>query len=156
MFSPQPFAGVLSCTLVVALSLTAGCASKAALAKVNGVVMLDGKPMPDALVEFLPDSDKGTHGPVSGGTTDEEGRFRLVCYEGKRVGAVVGSHRILVQDARSIPRAVSDATPVKPPPPKPSRIPTIYASVAQTPLREQVKPGEQTVTVEVKSKSSLK
>ena len=47
------------------------------LAKVTGVVMLDGKPMPEALVEFLPDSDKGTHGAVSGGTTDEEGRSNV-------------------------------------------------------------------------------
>lgn len=148
-------AGVLTGTLIAALSLTAaGCSSKTPLASVSGVVMLDGKPMPEALVEFLPDSDKGTHGPVSGGMTDAEGRFQLVCYEGKLPGAVVGRHRILVQDARSIPQAVSDATPVKPPPPKPSRIPTIYASVAETPLREEVKPGAQTVTVEVKSKSS--
>ena len=116
--------------------------------------MLDGKPMPEALVEFLPDSDKGTHGPVSGGTTDEEGRFKLLSYVGKREGTVVGSHRVLVQDARSIPQAVSDATPVRPPPPKPSRIPTIYASVANTPLHEVVKPGTQTITLEVTSKSS--
>src|SRR5438874_12582509 len=110
---------VLPIALLALLLLTAnGCGSNTDLADVSGVVMLDGKPMPEALVEFLPDSDKGTHGPVSGGTTDAEGRFKLVCYEGKRAGAVVGSHRILVQDARSIPRAVSDATPVRPPPPK--------------------------------------
>jgi hypothetical protein len=125
------------------------------MAQVAGVVMLDGKPMPEALVEFLPDSDKGTHGPVSAGITDEEGRFRLLSHD-KRDGAVVGNHRVLVQDARSIPQAVSEATPVKPPPPKPSRIPTTYASVANTPLREEVKPGTQTITLEVTSKPSRK
>ena len=63
MFSNRPRAGVLSYILLSVLSLTAaGCASKSDLADVTGVVMLDGKPMPEALVEFLPDSDKGTHG----------------------------------------------------------------------------------------------
>ena len=156
MFSYRPGAGVLPGTLLLTLALTAaGCFSKAEMGQVSGIVKLDGKPMPEALVEFLPDSDKGTHGPVSAGITDEEGRFHLLCHD-KRDGAVVGSHRVIIQDARSIPQAVSEATPVRPPPPKPSRIPAIYANVANTPLREEVKPGTQTFTLEVSSKSSRK
>src|SRR5438093_13122500 len=43
------------CALLLALlALPAnGCSSKAEFAEVTGVVLLDGKPMPAALVEFL-------------------------------------------------------------------------------------------------------
>lgn len=129
-----------------------GCGSKDERAEVVGVVMLDGKPMPDALVEFCPDPEKGTHGPVAAGTSDAEGRFRLMSHD-KLDGAVVGTHRVLVQDARSIPQAVTDFAKVKPPPVLPSRIPNLYASAASTPLRQEVKSGPQSITLEVKSKA---
>lgn len=142
-----------SALLVALLALiAAGCGSGAKVAEVSGVVMLDGKPMPDALVEFLPDPEKGTHGPVSSATTDQSGHFRLVAH-GHHDGAVVGSHRVLVQDARSIPQAVTDYAKVKPPPVLPSRIGNEYATAASTPLRQEVKAGSQTITLELKSKS---
>jgi hypothetical protein len=144
---------LLLAALLSLLGLTAiGCGSPSPVAEVSGIVLLDGKPMPDALVEFCPDPEKGTHGPVSAATTDEEGRFHLVSHD-QRDGAVVGSHRVLIQDARSIPQAVTDFTKVKPPPVQPSRISHIYGSAASTLLRQEVKPGPQTVTLEIKSKA---
>jgi hypothetical protein len=130
-----------------------GCTPKSDFAEVSGVVLLDGKPMPAALVEFLPDSEQGTHGPVSAATTDDEGRFRLVSHD-QHPGAVVGKHRVLVQDARSIPQAVTDHSKVKAPPVLPSRIPSTYGSAASTPLRIEVKPGPQSINLEVKGKAS--
>jgi hypothetical protein len=144
---------LLLAVLLFLLSLGAiGCGSQTQVAEVSGVVLLDGKPMRDALVEFCPDPEKGTHGPVSAATTDEEGRFYLVSHD-QRDGAVVGSHRVLIQDARSIPQAVIDFKRVKPPPLQPSRISHIYGNAASTPLRQEVKPGPQTVTLEIKRKS---
>lgn len=140
--------------LFVLLALPAtGCSSGTGFGEVTGVVLLDGKPMPAALVEFLPDSESGTHGPVSAATTDDEGRFRLVSHD-RRDGAVVGKHRVLVQDARSIPQAVTDFSKVKAPPVLPSRISSRYGTAANTPLRKEVKPGPQTINVEVSSKTS--
>jgi len=141
------------CTFVgILLALLAiGCSAKEEFAEVTGVVLLDGKPMPAALVEFLPDPEQGTHGPVSAATTDDEGRFRLVSHD-RRPGATIGKHRVLVQDARSIPQAVTDFSKVKAPPVQPSRIPSTYGSAASTPLRKEVKPGPQTINVEVTSK----
>lgn len=142
------------CILVFVLFVVgvAGCGEKVERAEVTGVVMLDGKPMPDALVEFLPDPEQKTHGPVSAATTDEQGRFRLLGYD-QRDGAVIGSHRVMVQDRRSIPQAVTDFTKVKPPPVQPSRISSIYGSAASTPLKQEIKPGKQDLTLEVKGKA---
>ncbi len=133
------------------LLAASGCGDQADRAEVTGVVLLDGKPMPDALVEFLPDPERKTHGPVSAATTDQEGRFRLAAHD-QRGGAVVGSHRVMVQDARSLPPANPDDTKVRPPPPPPSRVSHIYGTAVSTPLREEVKPGSQTVTLKVKGK----
>ncbi len=130
----------------------AGCSSKPELAEVSGVVNLNGKPMPAALVEFLPDPEKGTTGPVSSATTDAVGLFRLMTSD-QRDGAVVGFHRVLIQDARSIPKARSDFSMEKPPEHVPSRVPSSYSKAASTPLRDiEVKRGPQTLTLEVTSK----
>jgi hypothetical protein len=138
--------------LFALLSLTAtACNSQAQFAEVSGVVNLNGKPMPGALVEFLPDPEKGTRGPVSSATTDAEGRFDLVSSD-QRDGAVVGFHRVLVHDSRSIPKARSDFSMEKPPENVPSRIPSSYGKAASTPLRQEVKAGPQTITLEVMSK----
>jgi hypothetical protein len=141
---------VALCALLT-LAVT-GCGPKAEFAEVTGVVLLDGKPMPEALVEFVPDPQAGTHGPVASATTDEEGRFHLVS-QGQQPGAVIGTHRVVIQDERSLPRAVTDFAKVKPPPYRPPRLPNVYSNATSTPLRQEVKPGSQTVTLEVKSKS---
>src|SRR5262245_22615782 len=79
------------------------CSSRPPFAEVSGVVLLDGKPMPDAIVQFLPDPDKNTEGPTSSGKTDEEGRFHLMSEDKYgRDGAVVGFHRVVVWDARTV------------------------------------------------------
>src|SRR5262245_61550617 len=122
------------CVLLFALVLltATGCGSSLQFVEVSGVVKLDGKPMPDALVEFLRDPEKGTHGPRALGKTDTEGRFRLV-RDDERVGAVVGFHRVLIQDARTFPptrRESKGKLPVMPP----SRISERYATATDTPL----------------------
>jgi len=126
------------------------CGSNPQVAPVSGVVKLDGVPLPDAVVEFLPDPDRGTTGPRSTATTDEQGRFRLTCDDG-REGAVVGFHRVLVQDARAFPppRGRAGAATMTPA----SRIPERYGKVTGTPLSVEVKADPQTVTLEVTGKS---
>jgi hypothetical protein len=151
MFLDLPRRHVRLFALLVPVGLTAlGCGPKQQFAEVSGVVLLNGKPMPDALVEFLPDQEKGTRGPMSMGTTSAGGRFRLVSSDSdRRGGAVVGFHRVLIQDARSIPKARSDFSMDKPPENVPSRVSYVYGKAASTPLRQEVKPGPQEVTLEV-------
>jgi hypothetical protein len=132
---------------------TPACNSSPPFAEVSGVVTLDGKPMPDAIVQFLPDPDRKTDGPPSSGKTDGEGRFRLTSEDkhGKD-GAVVGFHRVVIWDARTAAPPRNRWTEGKRPNTPPSRIPPRYTRAQETPLRQEVKSGPQTITLEVASK----
>jgi hypothetical protein len=78
---------------MAAVLFLAGCGgSDLNLAPVEGIVTLDGKPIPDAAVLFLPDDP--TMGPPAAGTTDGEGRFTLIT--ANLPGAAVGSHRVAI------------------------------------------------------------
>src|SRR5262249_59754609 len=82
--------------------LTPGCGQKAAeWGEVEGVVRRDGKPLANVLVKFMPDLTKSNRGQFSEGTTDEEGRFRLVCYK-QGLGAAVGWHRVVLADMEAL------------------------------------------------------
>ena len=138
---------VLACLGAIAI---AGCGKKPPLAQVEGTVRLDGRPLPDALVCFLPDPERGAAGPRSVAVTDESGHFRLRC-DDQRDGAVLGWHRVLLEDMLpySTPRRdlAGGATPVLV-----SRIPTQYTATTQTPLSFEVKAGTQTIDLDLKSR----
>jgi len=79
--------------LVAAIALAAllGCGQKGPrLVPVTGTVTLDGQPVADAGVLFMPVEG----GPPASGTTDQQGRFRLRTVN--REGAVAGKHRVAV------------------------------------------------------------
>lgn len=99
------FRSTLSVTGLVVTALIAGCGdSKFQYAPVSGQVLLDGNPVPNARITFMP-SASGQHGeagPYSNGETDEEGRFQLESVDDDPTsGAVVGSHRVIVSTKRS-------------------------------------------------------
>lgn len=90
--------------LLAAVSL-AGCGgSKFDFASVSGQILLDGKPVENARVVFMPTASgkDGEAGPYSNGETDEQGRYKLESATEKSTkGAVVGFHRIIVSTRRS-------------------------------------------------------
>jgi len=67
------------------------------MAKVAGVITLDGQPLEGAKLFFSPigSSDRPYPGPRSTGKTNAEGRFRLTTKDGYD-GAVVGKHRVRI------------------------------------------------------------
>ncbi len=67
-----------------------GCGSDSGLVSVTGHVTLDGQPLGDAGVMFVP-VDKG---PVASGTTDAAGRFRLTTTNAP--GAQAGRYRVTI------------------------------------------------------------
>jgi hypothetical protein len=79
------------------LAAMIGCSGGPDLASVSGVVMLDGKPYPNAVVSFQPigTPDNPNPGRGSSADTDENGRFVLK-YDGMKDGAVVGKHRVRI------------------------------------------------------------
>ncbi len=120
----------------------AGCGdSKFSFAPVAGQVLLDGKPVRNARVVFMPQTTRadGEAGPYSNGTTDEEGRFTLSSVqENSKSGAVVGPHRVIVSTRQS---HVDPFNPDNVTIDSPETIPRLYTDYRLTPLTFDVPPG---------------
>lgn len=89
--------GVAACVVVTACGVTAaGCSQgdRPALGAVEGVVTLDGAPLPEAILRF----DPGEALRGSMGVTDSSGRYELL-YIRDIKGAAVGEHRVLITTA---------------------------------------------------------
>jgi len=80
-----------------ALVFLSGCSRGPKLVPVSGVVKVNGKPYPNAVVSFQPVGSKNAENPGRGsvGITDENGRFTLQ-YDGQKPGALVGQHRVRI------------------------------------------------------------
>ncbi len=83
--------------LLVCMMLVMGCESKPySLVPVAGIVTLDGKPVPGAVVNFQPQGTDGkSPGPGSTGRCDAEGRFALNTIRDEP-GAVVATHNVRI------------------------------------------------------------
>jgi hypothetical protein len=135
----------LVCYFAVVLA-AAGCNRGPQVAEVAGTIKLDGKPMTNVKVMFMPDPQKGTVGPISAGLTDDQGHFNLTC-EDERPGAVVGWHKVVLFDSDQnlyrTPRhgRRDDDEPVAKvkPRPKGPHVPDKYSAAGKTPLDMEVK-----------------
>ncbi len=80
--------------VLVLVSLFSGCSQRSSdtpeLAVVSGVVTLDGQPLPNVTVAFVP-----TQGAGSYGVTDESGKYELNAAGGNQ-GAIVGTHTVTI------------------------------------------------------------
>jgi hypothetical protein len=125
------------------LLLVAGCGGGAPRGEVDGTVKANGKPLANVVVAFVPDPDRGTKGDRAAATTDADGRYRL------RGGAVVGWHRVVVEDLAvyQAPRDPDGTVKTKPP----VRFAARYADPLQTPLRKQVEAGSQVIDLDLKT-----
>jgi hypothetical protein len=93
------------CMPVVVAGVTlffAGCGKNPhRLAPVSGKVTMDGNPLANAAVAFLPDTKPGAKpSPTSRGQTDKDGRYTLTSSE-ERPGAVVGVSKVRISTMRS-------------------------------------------------------
>jgi hypothetical protein len=145
-----------SLILVLALSTTfvTGCGEKAGkrppLGKVKGKVIYKGNPVPGVNVTFtmVGASRAGT------GTTDDNGEFAVSTYD-TNDGALVGTHQVTVSQNTAKPNAppmspLDLAKSGPPPAPKGGVIPSKYASLSTTPLKNTIEPGENSVTLELR------
>ena len=120
-----------ACLLSAAL---AGCGSDGPeIAGVEGTVTMDGKPLPNAAVVFVPEG-----GRPAGARTDENGHY-VLNFSAGRQGAIPGKSRIRISTL-SDPYEAEDGTSV---PGSPETIPARYN--AQTTLQYEVKAGETNV-----------
>lgn len=143
MRRPSPRAAAL----LFASLLVAGCSGEKIpeFGQVEGVLKAAGKPLKGMIVTFMPDPLQGNDNPFnSTAETDDQGKYRLT-YAFKGVqgpGAAVGWHRVIVIDTRyaSIPQG--QALP-------PRLFSAAYSSVTTTPLKFEVKAGQQTIDLDL-------
>jgi hypothetical protein len=152
--------------LVLLTLLLAGCGRVPPMGTVSGVVTLDGKPLPDVEVQFLPDPEQGTCGATASCYTDAQGRFTLRTERHHTDGALVGRHRVVFVDIAALPSpsdlpgmgamlgredpASLPAVPRRDQKPKQNRVPGWYTDPNLTPYRTiEVKPGDQTLNFDL-------
>jgi hypothetical protein len=127
----------------------AGCGNQS-LSKVEGVVTLDGAPLSDATVSFMPVGN----GRAASGLTDSNGYFRLTTFRTDD-GALAGDYKVIVlHDERELKIPVTDdekkagrvgtMTPqgkkkqAEQKSKKRPMVPEIYSDIKKTPLKEVV------------------
>jgi len=144
-----------------ALTLLLGCSQNAPPATVEGALCINGEALDNCLITFLPEPGQEVTGPHSTGLTDDRGYYRLRL-DDQREGASIGWHRVTVQDLlistgvrRRDHGTVDQETDETMPPPlvRRSRVPVRYNSPEETPLREEVKPGQQVIDFELLGRS---
>ncbi len=111
---------------------------------VQGVLTLDGKPLPNMVVTFysLP-KDKKLPREVADGWTDANGRFQMSTYT-RFDGVPEGEYIVTV---RPTPKLLVDAAAEAEKP----TLPAQYSSAARSPLRVKVVPGANDVVLALKS-----
>ncbi len=82
---------------LLAIGVATGCSeARPERVPISGVVLIDGQPMPDCYIQFVP-----SNGRASRGHTDSEGRFSLTCYEDQD-GVLLGAQRVSVTAFKEI------------------------------------------------------
>jgi hypothetical protein len=129
--------------LLSLVGLAVGCTqSEYQIAEVDGELIIKGQPGSKVHVEFIPDT--GVAGPTSAADTDADGKFTLhiMSRDGSSPpGAVIGSHRVTLSDKRLAESADGRGVPI--------RFGPEYTLAGSTPLRQEVKPGNQSLRLQI-------
>ena len=122
-----------------------GCGEAYQFAEVDGVLLIRGEPGHKIRIQYIPDREQGTTGPISVAETDSQGRFTLELRENNGTplgsGAVVGWHRVTLSDQQLAESATGEGVPI--------RLQPEYSLPGSTPLKQQVNEGKQTIKLAV-------
>ncbi|HMO85216.1 MAG TPA: hypothetical protein PKC18_09885 [Lacipirellulaceae bacterium] len=81
--------------LLLLPALLTGCSDgRPTRVPVSGIVTIDGQPLPYGNIKFVPSGARPSAGKI-----DENGRFKLTCYDGDD-GVVVGRHRVAISASK--------------------------------------------------------
>jgi hypothetical protein len=116
--------------VIYCLGCGGGAGDTPELGTVHGLVKMDGQPLPDATVRFMPVEA----GRFSTGRTDENGEYELQ-YSQSAEGAVLGKHKVTIRTYSS-----DDDNVV------PEKVPIQYNN--ETTLEAEVKPGSNELNFE--------
>ncbi len=116
------------CLGMMLLCTACGGSDSPDLGNVTGTITMDGAPLADAYITFMPDTVR-----ASSGKTDSAGKYELVYIRDEK-GAALGDHKVvvskLVNEKETIPPNYSD----------------------ETELTAQVKSGENEINFDLSSK----
>ncbi|HEV8061367.1 MAG TPA: hypothetical protein VGP68_15925 [Gemmataceae bacterium] len=123
-----------------------GCASKLERGHVTGVVRHGNQPLENVKVVFVPSENRGQKVSRAEGVTDAQGRFELQ-NEDDDEGPVVGLYTVIVEDLAlyTAPRSPNGTLIKKPP----ARYPSKYQKLLESPLRQEIHPGAQTIDIDL-------
>ena len=151
----RPITNLLRVLASASLLAIVGCESQVQMnEKVEGTVKLDGTPLANVLVEFVPNLKSKEQAPVSRATTDSSGHFVLMCMN-EKPGAVVGKHNVLIRVGRGGQSGADDMDA----PQDMSRgrgrvIPSEYSSANKTPVKVEVTAEQHSYDINVLSVSA--
>jgi hypothetical protein len=102
--------------LLIAALAAAGCGPGhgMTLGRVQGKVSFKGAPLTYGTVSFVPDTSKGTDGPIATGTIQKDGSYILSTDEGGD-GALVGHHKVSIVGLDPTPVNKTDEKPLPTP-----------------------------------------
>jgi hypothetical protein len=156
-----------ACAVLPFLLVGVGCVGGDKPVKVEGMVTLDGKPLPEAMIVFNPE---GGGSPASG-VSGSDGSFRLTTFSSGD-GAKPGSYKVTVALAKPAdadgpqpesgnPQSMIDAMKKhaeaqkhKPAGPKKPSLPATYSDLSKTTLKYVIPPPDGKVTLELRSTGS--
>lgn len=153
-FSPSHH--VQSLVVVVAgLGFAAGCGkpSPPPLVEASGTVTLNGDPLPNASVRFIPMFKGFGAEVIAEAVTNQDGAFKLICLGTN--GACVGTHKVTVEEGPLPREAIGESGRAQMAMTKylqslPNRpIPSEYGNVAQTPLTIEIVPDKTTYDLDL-------
>jgi hypothetical protein len=125
---------ILGLPLTLLVAVLAGCgAGGPEIAYVTGKVTMDGKPLPNATVVFVPEN-----GRPAGATTNEEGEYVLNFAQGRK-GAIPGESVIRIMTFRDADQDENGQTI----PGSPETVPAQYNT--ESTLTFNVEPGKENV-----------
>jgi hypothetical protein len=143
---------VRSVCLLLALFL-AGCGSSSRTSPVTGVVLLDGKPLAGASIQFVPQGK----GRDATGETDQNGQFVMSTFQ-PRDGMLAGEYKVVIAPPTGAADTTQHATAEdamaaasKAKPAAKSAFPEKYKRADQTPLTQTV-PVQGSLKFELSSK----
>ena len=132
----QPALRGLAALAIACLSLAAGCGGPGA--SVEGLVTLDGRPLPGARISFHPDSP----GPVAYGLSLDDGSYWLKT-GARQSGLAPGGYRVTVFALEVVDGDGQAAGPLL--------TPSVYADPRKTPLRCQVEAGRNEIPLNLET-----
>src|SRR5688572_6599571 len=129
----------LKSSVAVAIALVcSGCQPNSSLGRVQGTVTLDDEPLASGYVVTLPSAGRGAHAVI------KDGKFELGT-DGNNDGAVIGAHKVAVIAQEPSQGTGPEAAAGK------LLVPEKYTNPTTSQLTIEVKPGDNTATLELKT-----